>query len=305
MNIILFTRRRGQLLSMELGSVRLFLAAALPVTLLIGALLAGASTDTGRHGVEQEPDYLAGRQDRLREQQAAVARVRHAAQADLDALTLRIGGMQARMLRLNALGKRLVDKAGLDGEEFDFDTEPGIGGPQSQEGLPVRVPDFLAMLDALDAALEDRERKLSVLDTLLLNSSAHERFMPSGRPVEQGWLSSGFGRRSDPFTGKQQQHMGQDFAGKSGSPVIAVGDGVVTWAGKRAGYGSLLEISHGNGYTTRYGHNRQHLVKEGDRVRKGQQIALMGSSGRSTGPHVHFEVLHKGKQVNPAEFTAR
>jgi len=304
MNIILFTSRRGQLLSTGLGPVRLFLAAALSMTLLIGALLTVASTDSGRRDTVAGPE-LADWQRMLRDQRDGVARLRHATQADLDALTLRIGGMQARMLRLNALGKRLVHKAGLDGEEFDFDAEPGLGGPQSQDGLPVRVPDFLAMLDSLDAQLEDRERKLSVLDALLLNSSVHERVMPSGRPVEEGWLSSGFGRRSDPFTGKQQQHMGQDFAGNSGSPVIAVGDGVVSWAGKRAGYGRLLEINHGNGYTTRYGHNRQHLVKEGDRVRKGQQIALMGSSGRSTGPHVHFEVLHNGKQVNPAGFTDR
>lgn len=291
---------------MELGPVRLILAAVLPLTLLIGALLAGASTDSGRHDAVQEPDYLTGRQDRLGEQRAAVTRVRRAAQADLDALTLRLGGMQARMLRLNALGKRLVARTGLDGEEFDFDAEPGVGGPQRQDDpLPVRLPDFLAMLDALDAELDDREGKLSVLDTLLLNNSVHERSIPSGRPVGEGWLSSRFGTRSDPFTGRQEQHMGQDYAGKAGSPVLAAGDGVVTWAGTRAGYGRLLEINHGNGYTTRYGHNREYLVNEGDRVRKGQQIALLGSSGRSTGPHVHFEVLHNGKQVNPAEFTAR
>jgi murein DD-endopeptidase MepM/ murein hydrolase activator NlpD len=304
MNIILFTGRRGQLLNAEFKPFQLILAATLALTPLIGALLAGASTDTGRRDTVAGPE-LADWQRMIREQRGGVARVRHAAQADLDALTLRIGGMQARMLRLNALGKRLVEKAGLDGEEFDFDAEPGVGGPQTHDDPPVRVPDFLAMLDSLAAELEDRERKLSVLDTLLMNSSVHERVMPSGRPVDEGWLSSGFGRRSDPFTGKQQQHMGQDFAGKSGSPVIAVGDGVVSWAGKRAGYGRLLEINHGNGYTSRYGHNRQHLVKEGDRVRKGQRIALMGSSGRSTGPHVHFEVLHNGKQVNPAEFTTR
>lgn len=300
MNIILFTNRRGQLLNVELNPLHLVL-----VAVLVFAVVIGVSAYTGAQITGEEPDYLVELQGLLREQQAEVDGVRLAAQTDLDALTLRIGQLQAQMLRLNALGKRLVEQADFDGKEFDFDAEPAIGGPQTTDNASVSYPDFLAMLDALDVELEDRERKLSVLESLLSNQSLHQRVMPSGRPVEEGWLSSKFGKRSDPFTGKQEYHEGQDFAGKQGSAVIAVGDGVVAWVGERAGYGKLIEINHGNGYTTRYGHNQEHLVKEGDKVRKGQQIALMGSTGRSTGPHVHFEVLHDGKQVNPAKFTAR
>jgi murein DD-endopeptidase MepM/ murein hydrolase activator NlpD len=236
-------------------------------------------------------------------QHAEITATRHTARLNLDALTLRLGQMQAQMLRLNALGERLASQADLGKDEFDFDSIPAMGGPQSPlETQSVEVPDFLTMLDVLDSEIEDREQKLSVLETLLMNRNLRERVMPSGRPITNGWLSSKFGKRTDPFTAKKEFHKGTDFAGKAGSAVIAVGDGVVTRAGKRSGYGNMIEINHGNGYVTRYGHNQTHLVAEGATVKKGEQIALMGSSGRSTGPHVHFEVLHNGKPVDPAKF---
>ena len=158
------------------------------------------------------------------------------------------------------------------------------------------------MLEELDSEMGDRQQKLSVLETLLMNRSLRQRVMPSGRPVTSGWLSSKFGTRADPITGKQEYHKGVDFAAEEGSDVISVGDGVVTWSGKRSGYGNLVEVSHGNGYTTRYAHNRKLLVGTGDTVKKGQLIASVGSTGRSTGPHVHFEVLHNGKAVDPAKY---
>jgi murein DD-endopeptidase MepM/ murein hydrolase activator NlpD len=232
-----------------------------------------------------------------------IRELRKQAQADINALTLRIGQLQGQMLRLNALGERLVSQGDLDAAEFDFATVPAVGGPESQaEGVAVGFSDILAMLDNLDAEMSDREQKLSILESLLMNRSLSERVMPAGRPVGEGWLSSRFGKRNDPFTGKQDFHKGLDFAGKKGSEVIAVGDGVVSWSGKRSGYGNLVEVTHGNGYVTRYGHNERNLVKVGDTVRKGQQIARMGSTGRSTGPHVHFEVLRNGKAVNPAKY---
>ena len=127
---------------------------------------------------------------------------------------------------------------------------------------------------------------------------------PAGRPVQQGWLSSYYGWRTNPFGGNQQFHKGIDFAGKENSEIVAVGGGVVTYSGKRYGYGNLVEITHGNGYITRYGHNKKNLVREGETVKKGQAIALMGSTGRSTGPHVHFEVIKDGKKIDPAKFIA-
>ncbi len=298
MNIILFTSRRGQVWSFEINPLRFVLLLVAGLAMLT-AVAMYAGTRLGGTGT----DYLANWQDAARGQQSEIAEVRRSAQADLDALALRLGQMQAQMLRLNALGGRLVVQGNLDKDEFDFDAEPAVGGPGSPAAVEsVSYPDFRAMLDALGAEINDREQKLSVLETLLMSRSLSERVMPSGRPVEDGWLSSKYGKRNDPFTGKQEFHKGLDFAGKKGSGVNVVGDGVVTWAGDRSGYGDMVEVSHGNGYVTRYAHNQKHLVKVGDTVRKGQQIALMGSTGRSTGPHVHFEVLRDGKTVNPAKY---
>jgi murein DD-endopeptidase MepM/ murein hydrolase activator NlpD len=242
-------------------------------------------------------------QSMIQEQRAEIAAARKSAQTHLDALTVRIGRMQAQMLRLNALGGQLVARASLDKDEFDFSNPPAVGGPQDVASLQsTELPDFISMLDELNAEMDDREQKYSVLDTLLMDRSLHERVMPSGRPVKNGWLSSGFGKRTDPFTGRKEFHKGVDFASKEGSQVVSTADGIVSWVGVRSGYGNLVEINHGNGYVTRYGHNKKPLVAVGDTVKKGQQIALMGSTGRSTGPHVHFEVVHNDKQINPSKF---
>lgn len=298
MNIILFTSKRGQVWNYEIN----LLHAALTVVFGLIVLFA-AAVYTGVRLGNDELKYVVDWQDVVSGQQAEIAEARLDAQADIDALTLRLGQMQAQMLRLNALGGRLVGQSDLDKAEFDFNAVPAVGGPEdvaNRQSVP--LADFLSMLDQLEAEMEDRDQKLSVLESLLMSRSLSERVMPSGRPVEDGWLSSRYGKRNDPFSGKQDFHKGLDFAGKKGSEVIAVGDGVVSWAGKKSGYGKLIEINHGNGYATRYGHNQSHMVKVGDTVKKGQQIALMGSSGRSTGPHVHFEVLRNGKKVNPSEF---
>ena len=298
MNIILFTNTRGQVWNYDIN----LLHASLTIVFGLIALLAVAVYTGVRLG-NNELKYVADWQDVVSGQKAEIAEARQSAQADIDALTLRIGQMQGQMLRLNALGGRLVSQSDLDKGEFDFDAVPAMGGPEdvmNRQSLP--LVDFLSMLEQLETEMMDREQKLSVLESLLMSRSLSERVMPSGRPVEDGWLSSRYGKRNDPFTGKQDFHKGLDFAGKKGSEVIAVGDGVVSWAGNKTGFGKLIEIKHGNGYTTRYGHNQSHMVKVGDTVKKGQQIALMGSTGRSTGPHVHFEVLHNGKSVNPSSF---
>jgi murein DD-endopeptidase MepM/ murein hydrolase activator NlpD len=298
MNIILFTNKRGQVWNYDINPLHTVLAIVFGLIVLFAA-----AVYTGVRLGSDELKYVAEWQDVVSEQQAEIAAARQNAQADIDALTLRIGQMQAQMLRLNALGGRLVSQSDLDKDEFDFDAVPAVGGPEvvaNRQSVP--LVDFLSMLDQLETEMEDRDQKLSVLESLLMSRSLSERVMPSGRPVEDGWLSSRYGKRNDPFTGKQDFHNGLDFAGKKGSEVIAVGDGVVSWAGKKSGYGQLIEINHGNGYSTRYGHNQSHMVKVGDTVKKGQQIALMGSTGRSTGPHVHFEVLRNGKKVNPSGF---
>ena len=301
MNIILSTNKRGKVRSIEVDPLRSGLAMVIGLLMLIAA-----AVYTGTRLVGSELAYLEDWGSMVVDQQAEIAATRLAAEVELDALTLRIGQMQAQMLRLNALGERLVGQADLDRNEFNFDAVPAIGGPdemQDKESVP--FSDFLSMLDQLDSELEDRQEMLSVLEVLLMSRSLRERVMPSGKPVEEGWLSSRYGKRSDPFTGKQDFHKGLDFAGKKGADVLAVGDGVVSWSGKRSGYGNLVEINHGNGYVTRYGHNQRHLVEVGDTVKKGQQVAMMGSSGRSTGPHVHFEVLRNGKRVDPAKYIGK
>ncbi len=235
-------------------------------------------------------------------QQQMIKQARMNAESDVDTFTARIGKLQANMIRLNALGQRLVKIAKLDTKEFNFSNPPPYGGPKEPES-PVTL-NFNNVINNLNDQLASRESQLDVLENLLMNQQLQKQTRPSGRPVKKGWISSYFGMRIDPFTGRMSMHKGMDFAGKEGNVVIAAAEGVVTWAGPRGGYGNLIEINHGNGYSTRYGHNEKLLVKVGDTVAKGQVISLMGSTGRSTGPHVHFEVLKNGRQINPARFVA-
>jgi murein DD-endopeptidase MepM/ murein hydrolase activator NlpD len=294
-NIILFTNRGGRVLSFRFNPLRIGLLVGTGMALLCVLGLYG--------GLQLGKDGLKQWQKVAEVQQLQIDDARKSARTHLDALTLRIGRMQAQMLQLNALGNQLVAQANLDKDEFDFNNPPAVGGPEDVAGLEsIELPDFLSMLDELNVEMEDRGQKLSVLDTLLLDRSLHDRVMPSGSPVKNGWVSSGYGKRTDPFTGKKEFHKGLDLAGKEGSRVLSVGDGIVTWVGERTGYGNLVEITHGNGYVTRYGHNKKLLVAVGDPVKKGQQIAVLGSTGRSTGPHVHFEVVHNGQQVNPSKY---
>ncbi len=225
------------------------------------------------------------------------------AERNLDALALRMGEIQSRVVRLDALGRRLVEMADLDAEEFSFDEVPARGGPELvTEREPFEIPDFLDSLEKLVQKLEDREPKLAVVEGTLMNRKLHAEVFPRGRPVAKGWISSVFGWRNDPISGKRAFHEGVDFAGRANSEVVAVAAGVVVWSGSRWGFGNTVEINHGNGYSTLYAHNKKNLVKVGETVKKGQVLALLGSTGRSNGPHVHFEVRRNGKAVNPIKF---
>jgi murein DD-endopeptidase MepM/ murein hydrolase activator NlpD len=300
-HIILFSNRRGQVWNFEIQPLRVALILAPLLLLLLGTLGYAAW-----HRNDHDLAYVDEWQATLNQQKHQLDGLRSSTEADLAALTLRIGQMQGELMRLDGLGERLVSLGDLDKGEFDFSAPPAMGGPETGGGGEVAgMGDVRKTLDKLDAEIADRRQKLSVLETLLMSRSLTERVMPSGRPVEEGWLSSAYGKRSDPFTGKPDFHPGLDFAGKKGSEVLAVADGVVIWSGPRGGYGNMVEIDHGHGYVTRYGHNQKNLVKVGDTVKKGQEIALMGSTGHSTGPHVHFEVLRDGKTVNPARFISR
>ena len=222
--------------------------------------------------------------------------------ADLSALSGAIGRMQSQLTRLDAVAERVAKSARIDAAEFDFGHEPGIGGPQSANIQAPQWTDLLANLDSIKSEVQLRDDRLGAIEALMQNKQLHDDMKPAGQPLSDGWISSGFGYRTDPVSGGREFHDGLDFAGKPGAPVRAVAAGVVTWSSKRWGYGNLVEISHGNGYITRYAHNRANLVAVGETVKKNQAVALLGSTGRTTGPHVHFEVVHDGDRVNPLKF---
>jgi murein DD-endopeptidase MepM/ murein hydrolase activator NlpD len=251
----------------------------------------------------------------IADQQSQIERAKQKTAEDLAALGLQIGTLHAELIRLDALGERLVEMADLDRGEFDFTQPPALGGPAedlgdmlgSSQGLQSMLGSqgLQSTLDALTTLLADRERQLAVLEHFLLTRKLENRVEPRGEPVDTAWISSYFGRRNDPFHGRVAHHKGIDFAGREGSPVKAVADGVVSWSGTRNGYGTLVEVNHGNGLTTRYGHNSKNLVSVGDRVERGEVIALMGSTGRATGPHLHFEVLQDGRARDPMAYIRR
>ncbi|MCG8380527.1 MAG: M23 family metallopeptidase [Proteobacteria bacterium] len=239
----------------------------------------------------------------IKAQQQMLSQAKENAEKNLDALATRLSKLQAHIMRLDALGSRLADMADLDEIEFDVASTPGLGGPNptSLHGS-MEVSDFLDSLEDLNSKIQDREEKLAAMESMLIDRTLRNQTIPTGSPTADGWISSLFGMRTDPMTGKMEFHGGVDYAGKSGSPILAVGSGIVTWSGIRYGYGNMVEINHGNGYQTRYAHNKKNLVVVGQKVDKGQIIALMGSSGRATGPHVHFEVVNNGKVVNPKKY---
>jgi murein DD-endopeptidase MepM/ murein hydrolase activator NlpD len=224
-------------------------------------------------------------------------------EANINALAARLAELQASSTRLDALGERLVQLGNLDPEEFDFSQPPPVGGPEMAiKNSHSSVSDIGDSISHLADVMSSQFTRLDALQLLLLDRNLEQERTPAGWPVKKGWISSGFGERNDPFTGKKAQHEGLDFAGTKGTEVLAVASGAVTWAGPRQGYGNLLEINHGNGYVTRYAHNSKLLVKAGDTVTAGQEIAEMGKTGRASSPHVHFEVLYQGKAVNPYKF---
>jgi len=272
--------------------------------ILIPAVMMFAGYKVGESSAVQTPSEvsLSLRQE-LDSQRELVQETKQSAQENVNALAMRLGQMQAQMIRLDALGERLTKMAKLDRGEFDFGKPPAQGGPVNDDNLTsIAIPDFLSAIDKLSKQLDDRSQQLGVLESMLMNRNLQAEVLPAGRPIKRGWTSSFYGMRTDPFTGKQEHHKGMDFAGRDGSDIVAVASGVITWAGKRYGYGNLVEVNHGNGYVTRYGHCKELSVSVGDTVKKGQLIAAMGSTGRSTGPHVHFEVWRNGRPVNPERY---
>jgi murein DD-endopeptidase MepM/ murein hydrolase activator NlpD len=308
MDIILVSHARGRTWRLRLEPQRIMgwlPAAVCALALLCVCFAAGWWLRPTSSGL-LPPDVVAQWDKQLQQQRGELQKARGKAEEDANALSRRIAELQASEVRLDAAASRMTQIAHIDPAEFNFDKPPPMGGPEVQVGnqppQPIALADVLGSLDQMQQQLTDRERQMRVLEDLLLAGRLEKEVKPSGWPIAGGYITSGFGLRTDPFTGLRDYHPGIDFAAPEGSKVMAVAAGIVTEAGERNGYGNLVEIDHGNGYVTRYGHNEKILVKVGERVLKGQAISLIGSTGRSTGPHVHFEVLLNGSVVNPAQY---
>jgi murein DD-endopeptidase MepM/ murein hydrolase activator NlpD len=304
MNVVIFGKGFGKPRQLNLSGVSVWAVAVICAGIVSAFGFAGGfwlSTMTGS-GVSMTE--VAKLSDELQIQREGIQSIRQGNEDTLDALAIRMAQMNARIIRLDALGRRLTDMADLEDGEFNFNTAPALGGPEEPvaNGSNVVIPELVESMAAFDDQLDNREAQLGVLESVLMGQNLKDRVYPQGRPVGSGWISSYFGKRTDPFTGKPANHTGIDFAGKLGDPVAAVADGVVTWSADRYGYGVMVEINHGNGYSTRYAHNAENLVVVGDEVKKGQAVAHMGETGRATGPNLHFEVLKDGRRVNPVNF---
>ena len=304
MQIILVSRTKKVPKTLDLASRRMrWKIGAAAAVLVAGCMMMGAAVAL----VLSSPRDRALTQIQALEQTVAnqnqqLSEVKRDAQRNLDALAIKLGQLQAQSTRLNALGERLAQMGKLDDGEFDFDQAPPVGGVEDTSGTAYTLPQSLeASIDQLSTQFDAQQAQLSALQSLLMDARIESNLKPTGMPV-QGYISSYFGARPDPFTGHSARHTGIDIATPRGTPVHAVAEGMVTFAGIRNGYGKVIEIDHGNGYMTRYAHNSKLVAHPGQRVRVGDVVADAGSTGRSTGSHVHFEVWYKGRVVNPLAY---
>ncbi len=226
-------------------------------------------------------------------------------QSNIQALTISLGKLQARLTRIDALGIHLTNLAGIENKEFDFSQEPALGGPLTNEVEVNFQIDLMEKVRNLEEKIYDRVRQIEALEDVIRGKNTQARAEISGWPINKGWISSPFGQRTDPFTGKLAMHHGVDFAGSEGHEVVSLGAGIVTYSGYKQGYGEMVEISHSDGFSTRYAHAQKNLVEIGEIVEKGKPIALVGSTGRSTGAHVHLEVFKNGRVIDPSRYIKR
>lgn len=289
-NIILVSRHLRAPMTLSLGRPGHAAAIGMLAGLLVLALLA-AGWGLGRW---QGTGQLAGH---LEASSAELASLRRDVQRDVNAVAVRAAQLQAQANRLNALGERLAQQGQFSAGEFDFESLPDVGGPEDEH-------DVVATLDSVERQFADAGRQLDVLAALLEDQQANAARVPSGMPAP-GYVSSGFGVRADPFSGGRSHHLGIDIDARTGDPIKAAADGVVSFSGIKPGYGNTVIVDHGNGYQTLYAHNQKNFVRVGDPVRAGHVLGTVGSSGRSTGSHLHFEVHVDGRPVNPTAYLSR
>ncbi len=307
MQLFLITKSKNKSLSFSLGPISL--CVYLSIVVISGLLIfqAGANymMDSTRGSFKTLYAQTAPIWSKeIEVQQKTLNELQESAENGLDVLATKLSKLQARVMRLDALGSRIANYVEFNDIDFDISATPGLGGREPKEALAsMQLDDFVTALEELNYKIQDRAEKLAAMESMLIDRTIQNQ-IPSGAPTKDGWISSTYGKRFDPLSGKIQFHYGVDFAGRKGSSIEAVASGLVTWSGYRYGYGNMVEINHGNGYQTRYAHHKKNLVVVGQKVDKGQVIALMGDSGRATGPHVHFEVVKNGTPINPIKYTS-
>ncbi len=283
------------------------MAQPLRTVLMVGVVvvLTVSAFSVGRITTEISPKAkaeLAGLQQQQEQQQKTLEHLKATTQAQVNGMSARLASLQAGATRLNALGQRLVDQGKLDDEEFNFTREAPVGGPETAALASSSMALLDTNIDMFSQSLQNQQLKFNGLESLLMGRELDRETTPKGWPVRKGWISSAYGTRTDPFTGEPARHSGIDFVGKRGADVLAVADGVIVWSANRFGYGKAIDIDHGNGYITRYAHNDELLVEVGNQVKAGAVIGKLGSTGRASAPHVHFEVHKDGRSVNPWKF---
>lgn len=306
MKIVLVSRHCSRAHTLSFSKATLALLSLCFVGMPVGLGYLSFQATSEQAAVNADKEAFIALQTELQAQRDELQDVERKARDKLAAMTIKLAEMQAQVLRLDALGERLTSMADIDDGEFDFSQKPAFGGPElTPQEFNESEASVLTAIEQLSSKVDSKGKQLEVLESLLSNNKIQKEVRLTGRPISKGWLSSPYGYRTDPFHGNKAWHSGVDFAGKLGSDVVAVGSGVVTWSGERYGYGQMVEVNHGNGYVSRYAHNSENFVVPGEIVKKGQVIAAMGSSGRSTGPHVHFEVYKHGRTVDPATYIHR
>lgn len=294
-----YTVSQRLLLTVTSASVLLFAFGCWGVYSVSKAQQQASALNAARQLLQVEKAQNASEVDQLRERLLAEKK-------KMSVYARSLGQIQARLSRLDSLGSKLVDVASLNKSEFDFGLQPAFGGPRivqpSMSSLEEHMTDNLRFLDQ---RLGQIDAQLSVINYALQEKRSEMNARPHDWPTEGGWISSHFGKRMDPFTGEPAIHEGVDIANRFGAPVLAGGRGIVTFAGKMTDFGYMVDIDHGYGYKTRYGHLSGITVKPGDIVEDGQLIGRIGSTGRSTGPHLHYEVHRYGRRIDPMGFLPR
>lgn len=301
MHIILVSDKLATSKTIVLTWRHLALGAAALVLLII-ALASLISYLTVRHAAEIRLPYL---QEMVEATTAENSRAnREKVRENLNAMAVRLGEMQAQLMRLDSMGERLAGLAGIKRQDIGptaINTKDGRGGPLHQP-MSLSAEELRQAVETLSRQLEAKTDTMSLMESQLLDERIRKNKLPTSLPLESSWNASSFGWRLDPFTGQADLHTGVDFPAEHGTPIMSAAAGVVVNVEKHAAYGNFVDIDHGDDLVTRYAHCSKVLVQPGALIKRGQAVAEVGSTGRSTGPHLHFEVRVHGTPQNPNRF---